>query len=323
MHPMKKLTAGLMTMLMLTCGLSGCSPSDTGNDVSSPPAVTTETDTNAGPLARYASPKQKDHTLRNPVVGTWKTDKPVSAPIDTGLDRAWLECEPVNTNSNTVSWQRSEDHTRIWLHTETAAGNIVDETRSCMDRILQLGKTADPADAPSEWEMQTAGQYRVYQKRGNGALDIVWQYGNLLMTQNVIEYPIYRVTMPDAWYIIYGLDSTVHAYLSGRDRTDLELCHVVMSWSEDPGDPSEKLIETKDINGFPIQLWVKYWAYIAVTDPDSVSQEDARAMTEMQSGGTVDYDQLVAQIKQGDTSGLAAIDEYLRTHVTITATPQS
>lgn len=310
--------AATLISVALVCSMSGCSSED--------PHANTSPQTSMSDAARgggssggtdeiLRESKPSETLLADPLSGDWESNVPTLAPLDGGLDRAWVECMPKDT-AESASWKRSVDHTRVWLH--TGAQSAADKVWSCMDDRLQLDKVKKTSDGTT-WNGQSVNGYNIYQKNDAESADIVWQYG-AEHRANLVRNDIsaFSITLPYAWKDANtGGDSLQMAFYP-YDVADRELCRFVISWSNDDGDINDSMIEAKDIDGFNVQMWVTHWAYAAATDPSSIDQDDARRLVEMQSGGAADFDQLVAQIKAGNTSGLSVIDEYLKTHIAIT-----
>lgn len=93
--------------------------------------------------------------------------------------------------------------------------------------------------------------------------------------------------------------------------------HVQGLQDTNAGDIGNSLIERYQIGDMPVQLWATRRAFGAVTDPASISAEDAEDVTELQTGDTIDHESPISQIQSGDYSGLFTIDEFLKTHITV------
>lgn len=79
--------------------------------------------------------------------------------------------------------------------------------------------------------------------------------------------------------------------------------HVQGLQDTDAGDIGNSLIERYQIGDMPVQLWATRRAFGAVTDPASISAEDAEDVTELQTGDTIDHESPISQIQSGDYSG--------------------
>lgn len=156
--------AATLISVALVCSMSGCSSED--------PHANTSPQTSMSDAARgggssggtdeiLRESKPSETLLADPLSGDWESNVPTLAPLDGGLDRAWVECMPKDT-AESASWKRSADHTRVWLH--TGAQNAADNVWSCMDDRLQLDKSKKTSDGTT-WNGQSVNGYNIYQKK--------------------------------------------------------------------------------------------------------------------------------------------------------------
>ena len=180
--------------------------------------------------------------------------------------------------------------------------------RSCMADELDIADTADLSDS---WTVTSLGDYDRYQKHSGNVINIVWQYSDAVKKSLTMESDSYRVTLPYSWHnkITTSVDGSTIT-VTDREHPKYALCTFQVSDSSNAGDIGTSLIQKYQAGNTPVQMWATRWAFVAASDPASISADDAEDVTDLQTGGTVEYDSISAQIRAGDTSGVFAIDDY-------------
>lgn len=107
--------------------------------------------------------------------------------------------------------------------------------------------------------------------------------------------------------------------VTDKEHPNYSLCTFKVSSDTNTGDIGNSPIERYQIGDMPVQLWATRRAFGAVTDPASISAEDAEDVTELQTGDTIDHESPISQIQSGDYSGLFTIDEFLKAHITVSS----
>ena len=197
----------------------------------------------------------------------------------------------------------------------TEGGMDGSSQRSCMADELDIADTADLSDS---WTVTSLGDYDRYQKHSGNVINIVWQYSDAVKKSLTMESDSYRVTLPYSWHnkITTSVDGSTIT-VTDREHPKYELCTFQVSDSSNAGDIGTSLIQKYQAGNTPVQMWATRWAFVAASDPASISADDAEDVTDLQTGGTVEYDSISAQIRAGDTSGVFAIDDYLKAHIAV------
>ena len=256
-------------------------------------------------------------TVADPTQGNWT--ETYSSPTDLGgdLDKAWLKCAPQNNpDPEAFAWKRSTDHSKVWLH--ATEGQMDGATqRSCMADELDI---PDATELTDSWTKTAVGDYDRIQRQNNNSIDIVWQYSDAVTASLSAQTDSYRVTLPYFWHneINISVDGSTIT-VTDKEHSNYSLCTFKVSSDTNAGDIGNSLIERYQIGDTPVQLWATRWAFVAVTDPSSISAEDAEDITELQTGDTIDYESLISQVQSGDYSGLFTIDEFLKAHITVSS----
>lgn len=258
-----------------------------------------------------------DTAVADPTQGDWTEAYSSPTNLDGELDEAWLKCATHNNpDPEAFAWKRSTDHSKVWLHA----------TRGQMDGATQRSCMADELDIPdatkltSSWTKTALGDYDRIQRQSNNSIDIVWQYSNAVTASLSAQTDSYRVTLPYSWHneVSISVDGNTIT-VTDKEHPNYSLCTFKVSSDTNAGDIGNSLIERYQIGDTPVQLWATRWAFGAVTDPASISAEDAEDVTELQTGDTIDYESLINQIQSGDYSGLFTIDEFLKAHITVSS----
>ncbi len=138
----------------------------------------------------------------------------------------------------------------------------------------------------------------------------------------------YTVEVPESWagQVSYSIDNkgTLHIYSS--KYSDYELCRIYLQTtpSADEGDIEDGLISNVSLGGgYYAQVWVTRWAYpfscIAAGKMDDgdygYSHDKAKEIVDLQTGGTVSLDDVIASVKNDDGNDVALIakgDTFLK-----------
>lgn len=256
-------------------------------------------------------------TVADPTQGNWTETYSSPTDLDGELDKAWLKCAPQNNpDPEAFAWKRSTDHSKVWLH--ATKGQMDGATqRSCMANELDI---PDATELTTSWTKTALGDYDRIQRQSNNSIDIVWQYSNAVTASLSAQTDSYRVTLPYSWHneVSISVDGNTIT-VTDKEHPNYSLCTFKVSSDTNAGDIGNSLIERYQIGDTPVQLWATRWAFVAVTDPSSISAEDAEDITELQTGDTIDYESLISQVQSGDYSGLFTIDEFLKAHITVSS----
>lgn len=256
-------------------------------------------------------------TVADPTQGNWTETYSSPTDLDGELDKAWLKCAPQNNpDPEAFAWKRSTDHSKVWLH--ATKGQMDGATqRSCMADELDI---PDATELTTSWTKTALGDYDRIQRQSNNSIDIVWQYSNAVTASLSAQTDSYRVTLPYSWHneVSISVDGNTIT-VTDKEHPNYSLCTFKVSSDTNAGDIGNSLIERYQIGDTPVQLWATRWAFVAVTDPSSISAEDAEDITELQTGDTIDYESLISQVQSGDYSGLFTIDEFLKAHITVSS----
>lgn len=258
---------------------------------------------------------QQKTVVDDPTQGDWTDAYSGPSDLDGELDEAWLDCAPHNApDPEAFSWKRSTDHSKVWMHA-TEGGMDGSSQRSCIADELDIADTADLSDS---WTVTSLGDYDRYQKRSGNVINIVWQYSDAVKKSLTVESDSYRVTLPYSWHnkITTSVDGSTIT-VTDREHPKYALCTFQVSDSSNAGDIGTSLIQKYQAGNTPVQMWATRWAFVAASDPASISADDAEDVTDLQTGGTIEYDSISAQIRAGDTSGVFAIDDYLKAHIAV------
>lgn len=282
----------------------------------------------------------QSNTATDPTSDTnWTESFTQRSELDGELDEVWLKCAPQNNPApNDFSWKRAADHSKVWLHSsQTTLGTA---QRDCMDDELDLDDTVrssstSVSSAMPDWAQVSSDEYVRYERINSDSTDIVWAYDRIARRQlTTTTANGYTVTLPYAWLgkaRFVPETGTDDLAVVSNEHPQYELCRFTVTDADSgtngddattdgmnsAGDIGNSLIVATQVNGKTVQMWATRWAFVAATDPGKISTDDAEDITELQTGDSVDFDTLMRQVGDGDYSGLFAIDEYLKTHVTI------
>ena len=255
---------------------------------------------------------------QDPTPGEWTETHTNRSDLDGELDEAWLDCAPhSNPDAANFAWKRASNHDGVWLHT-TSNGSMGNAQLSCMDDELDIRTSSKPGSA---WTVESFGDYERYQRESGGSLDVVWKYTDRVREALTVKADSYQVRLPYSWQgeftaQVNGNDIVVN----DREHPQYRLVSFTLVNPSSPvnaGDIASSLIDTVAVAAGDVQMSTSRWAYMAAMDPTSVDGDAVEDVTELQTGDSVDYDTLIAQVKSGDNSNLFKIDDYLKAHVII------
>lgn len=267
-----------------------------------------------------ATPEAK--TAQDPTTGEWTEVFSDMADLDGELDEAWLDCAPQNNpNPESFAWKRTTDHDGVWLHTDPKL-TLGSTQLSCMRDELDIHASGAPS---ADWTMTTFGNWDQYQRKTSDSYDVVWKYSAKVRESLTVKAKLYQVTLPYSWLgeftaTVDGDGDGDEVRVVSREHPDYELCRFTLVNPNIPvnaGDIGNSLITSADVTAGSVQMWAKRWPFIAATSPQSVDSDAAEDVTELQTGDSLDYDTLIPQITAGDTSNLFRIDDYLKSHISI------
>lgn len=150
-----------------------------------------------------------------------------------------------------------------------------------------------------------------------------------------IETAHYTVTVPESWagQVTYSIDDNGALHIWSSKYPDYELCRLALgnTASPDAGDIERGLVDNVSLGGGSyVQVWCTRWAYpfacVATGHTEGYSDIDysydkAKELVELQTGGTVSLDSVIASMKSGDgTEGSQLVkgDAFLKENLAST-----
>lgn len=133
----------------------------------------------------------------------------------------------------------------------------------------------------------------------------------------IIDGGAYTIPMPEQWVGRVNVTKNGDtAIITSRAYPQTVISTLIASnmTVEETGDLSYSMIGTRELSdGRHVELWATRYAYAAV-EGEGVGDAAGSEATDLQTGGRVDYAQLVRDLIDGNgaaASGLFAVDDYL------------